>query len=146
MINVELRGASGSIERMNDDDDDGDDERVRESVYERCERRKDRMTGKAKECLRENFESKGTDIEKESSLWPSEQPTARKERNILVYVFLVNSNSSIADFKSIYRHNNINIIIVILYTTAESVMNVIHEDYVAATDIQHTCTRHTLHT
>lgn len=42
---------------------------------------------------------------------------AGKEWNILVYVFLVNSNSSIADFKkSIYRHNNnINIIIVIIY-------------------------------
>lgn len=38
------------------------------------------------------------------------------ERNTLVYVFLVNSNSSIADFKSIYRYNdNINIIIVIIY-------------------------------
>lgn len=62
-------------------------------------------------------------MEKESSVWPPpQQPMAEKERNILVYVFLVNSNSSIADFKSIYQHNNINIIIVILYTTAESVM------------------------
>lgn len=48
------------------------------------------------------------------------RPPARwagKERNTLVYVFLVNSTSSIADFKSIYRHNNnnINIIIVIIY-------------------------------
>lgn len=43
-----------------------------------------------------------------------ESPTL--ERNTLVYVFLVNSNSSIADFKSIYRYNdNINIIIVIIY-------------------------------
>lgn len=42
--------------------------------------------------------------------------SANLERNTLVYVFLVNSNSSIADFKSIYRYNdNINIIIVIIY-------------------------------
>lgn len=68
MINAELRGASGSIERMNDDDDDGDDERVRESVHERRERRKDRMTGKDKEC---GILKAKEQIEKESSVWPT---------------------------------------------------------------------------
>lgn len=47
------------------------------------------------------------------------------ERNTLVYVFLVNSNSSIADFKSIYRYNdNINIIIVIIYDCWENVAGI----------------------
>lgn len=81
-------------------------------------------------------------MEKESSVWPPpQQPMAEKERNILVYVFLVNSNSSIADFKSIYQHNNINIIIVILYTTAESVMNVTKEiTWLRPTHTTHTYT------